>query len=145
MRGSRRVGSKKLTAHTGSESRTGGVDAAVLDGGGGVIRNEGHGLDETEEIAMMVDGESWTRFGFAFPDASEPALKTGTILCCHVLATNGDSQNISNRCVHVFDIGRVFHSLTYNTAAPLSYGRCNFSLQQDITTALYLVGICESF
>jgi hypothetical protein len=55
---------------------TGGVEAAVLDGGGGVIRNEGPGLDETEEIVMVVGGESWTRFGLAFPDASQPALKT---------------------------------------------------------------------
>ena len=120
MKRSQGFGSKKLMAHTGSESRIGGVDAAVLDGGGGVIRNEGHGLDETDEIVIMVDGESWTRFGFAFPDASQPALKTGTILFCHVLATNGDSQIISNQGVHVFDIGRMFHSLAYNTAAPLS-------------------------
>ena len=62
---------------TGSGSTTGGLEAAVLDGGGGVIINEGHGLGEIEETAMMVSEESWTRFGVALWDASEPALNTG--------------------------------------------------------------------
>ena len=43
--------------------------------------NEGHGLGETVETAMVVSKESWTRFSVAlFWDASEPALNTGTIL-----------------------------------------------------------------
>lgn len=70
---------------------TGGVEAPVLDGGGGVIIKEGHGLGETEETAMVVGEESWTRFGLAFWDASEPALNTGTVLC-HALATKGHSE-----------------------------------------------------
>jgi hypothetical protein len=37
------------------------VEAAVLDGGGGVIMNEGPGLGETERTVMVVGGESWTR------------------------------------------------------------------------------------
>jgi hypothetical protein len=57
---------------------TGGVEAPVLDGAGGVIIKEGHGLGETEETVMVVGEESWTRFGLAFWDASEPALNTGT-------------------------------------------------------------------
>jgi hypothetical protein len=52
----------------------------VLDGGGVIIIKEGHGLAETEEAVMVGGEESWTRFGLgAFWDASEPALKTGTI------------------------------------------------------------------
>jgi len=43
----------------------GGVEAAVLEGGGGLITNEGSGLDETGEMAMVVSGETWTRFGLA--------------------------------------------------------------------------------
>ena len=43
----------------------GGVEAAVLEGGGGLITNEGSGLDETEETAMVVSEETWTRFGLA--------------------------------------------------------------------------------
>jgi hypothetical protein len=44
----------------------GGVEAAVLDGGGGVMRIEGHGLDEAEKaVIIVVDGEkvgrAWTR------------------------------------------------------------------------------------
>ena len=54
---------------------TGGVEALVLDGGGGVIIKEGHGLGETEETVMVVGEESWTRSDLAFWDASEPALK----------------------------------------------------------------------
>jgi len=48
---------------TGLESRIGGVEAAVLDGGGGVIANEGPGLGEAERTVMAVGGESWTRSG----------------------------------------------------------------------------------
>lgn len=33
---------------SGSESTTGGVEAAVLDGAAGVMTNGGHGLGETE-------------------------------------------------------------------------------------------------
>jgi hypothetical protein len=39
---------------TGSDSTTGGLEAAVLDGGGGVIMKEGHGLGETDETTMVV-------------------------------------------------------------------------------------------
>ena len=35
----------------------GGVEAAVLDGVGRVITNEGLGLGETEETAIVVGGE----------------------------------------------------------------------------------------
>ena len=44
----------------------GGVDAAVLDGVGSVIMNEGLGLGETEESAIVVSRETWTRLGLAF-------------------------------------------------------------------------------
>ena len=46
---------------TGSESRTGGLEAAVLDGGGGVIRSEGDGLDEIEKADMVVGAGTWAR------------------------------------------------------------------------------------
>ena len=61
----------------------GGVEAAVLEVGGGLITNEGSGLDETEDTAMVVCGETWTRFGLALLliFASRPALNTGT--CSH--------------------------------------------------------------
>jgi hypothetical protein len=41
----------------------GGVEAAVLDGVGRLITNDGLGLGETEETVIVVDGETWTRFG----------------------------------------------------------------------------------
>jgi len=37
------------------------VEAAVLDGVGRVITNEGLGLGETEEAVIVVGGETWTR------------------------------------------------------------------------------------
>lgn len=43
---------------TGSDSTIGGVEGAVLDGGPGVIANEGLGLAETEDIVMMARLES---------------------------------------------------------------------------------------
>ena len=43
----------------------GGVEAAVLDGVGRLITNEGLGLGETEETVIVVSGEAWTRFGLA--------------------------------------------------------------------------------
>ncbi len=43
----------------------GGVEAAVLDGVGVVITNEGVGLSETEETVVVVGGENldalWSR------------------------------------------------------------------------------------
>jgi hypothetical protein len=41
----------------------GGVDAAVLEGVGLLITNEGLGLGETEETVIVVSEEIWTRFG----------------------------------------------------------------------------------
>ncbi len=50
---------------TGSGSRMGGVEAAVLDGVGVVITNEGVGPSETEETVIVVGGENldalWSR------------------------------------------------------------------------------------
>jgi hypothetical protein len=43
----------------------GGVEAAVLDGVGRLITNDGPGLGETEETVIVVDGETWTRFGLS--------------------------------------------------------------------------------
>lgn len=60
----------------------GGVEAAVLDGVGRVITNDGLGLGETEETAIVVSGETWTRFGLAFicsdTVALQPALNEDT-------------------------------------------------------------------
>ena len=53
------VGNESLT---GSESKVGGVEAAVLDGVGRVITNEGPGLGETEETVIVVCEDAlWSR------------------------------------------------------------------------------------
>jgi hypothetical protein len=56
------VGYKSLTV---SGSRMGGVEAAVLEGVGVVITNEGAGLGETEETVIVVGRENldalWSR------------------------------------------------------------------------------------
>ena len=41
----------------------GGVDAAVLDGVGRAITNEGVGLGETEEAVIVVGGENLNALG----------------------------------------------------------------------------------
>ena len=63
----------------------GGVEAAVLDGVGRVITNEGLGLGETEETVIVVGGVEkserdalWSLI--ARTVALEPALNTGTCL-----------------------------------------------------------------
>ena len=95
--------------------------------------NEGHGLGETVETAMVVGEESWTRFGVAlFWDASEPALNTGTGLepCFHVLATNGDNEiNLGHAGIHVSD---VLHSPDIQHCIAYELGHSFFSYNQTL-------------
>jgi len=67
----------------------GGVEAAVLDGVGRVITNEGLGLGETEESAIVVGGEKPGRALVSRRSdtvALEPALNTDTFLATRWMA-----------------------------------------------------------
>lgn len=61
---------------TGSDSTTGGVEGAVLDGGPGVIAKEGLGLVESEDTVMTDRCKSRVQLAATKlpPDAYRPAL-----------------------------------------------------------------------